>query len=149
MATSPSTLNDSKAPGRAVVLGASLAGLLAARVLSDNFTDVLLLERDELPAGAAPRKGTPQAVHPHGLLARGREVLETLFPALRAQMPPDHEPARTLEPPRTGAPPARRHGRRAMTRLPRPPAAGVGPSRPGHLLHGPHAACDAGGCERL
>jgi len=65
---------------RAVVLGASLAGLLAARVLSERFSEVVLLERDELPAGAAPRKGTPHAVQPHGLLARGRQVLEELFP---------------------------------------------------------------------
>lgn len=65
---------------RAVVLGASLAGLLAARVLSERFAEVLLLERDELPTGAAPRKGTPHAVQPHGLLARGRLVLEELFP---------------------------------------------------------------------
>ena len=65
---------------RAVVLGASLAGLLAARVLSEHFTEVVLLERDALPEQPAPRKGTPHAVHPHGLLARGREVLEELFP---------------------------------------------------------------------
>lgn len=65
---------------RAVILGASIAGLLAARILSDRFREVWLIERDELPRGATPRKGTPQAVHPHGLLARGREVLESLFP---------------------------------------------------------------------
>jgi 2-polyprenyl-6-methoxyphenol hydroxylase-like FAD-dependent oxidoreductase len=65
---------------RAVILGASMAGLLAARILSDRFREVWLIERDALPRGAAPRKGTPQAVHPHGLLARGREVLESLFP---------------------------------------------------------------------
>ncbi len=65
---------------RAVVLGASMAGLLAARVLSERFGEVVLVERDRLPAHAAPRKGTPHAVHPHGLLARGRQVLEQLFP---------------------------------------------------------------------
>ena len=65
---------------RAVVLGASMAGLLAARVLQERFDEVWLLERDALPAGADPRKGTPHAVHAHGLLARGREVLESLFP---------------------------------------------------------------------
>lgn len=65
---------------RAVVLGASLAGLLVARILSERFAEVVLLERDELPEDAAPRKGTPHAVHPHGLLARGRQVLEELFP---------------------------------------------------------------------
>lgn len=65
---------------RAVVLGASMAGLLAARVLAERFQEVLLLERDTLPTEAGPRKGTPQAVHAHGLLARGREELERLFP---------------------------------------------------------------------
>lgn len=65
---------------RAIVLGGSLAGLLAARILSERFDEVVVIERDRLPEGAQARKGTPQAVHPHGLLARGREVLETLFP---------------------------------------------------------------------
>ncbi len=67
-------------PRRAIVIGASIAGLLAARVLVDHFDEVLLMERDVLPDGPAPRKGTPQAVHPHGLLARGREVIEALLP---------------------------------------------------------------------
>ena len=65
---------------RAIVLGASIAGLLTARVLCEHFAEVVLLERDELPDRPAPRKGTPHAVHPHGLLARGREILEMLFP---------------------------------------------------------------------
>jgi 2-polyprenyl-6-methoxyphenol hydroxylase-like FAD-dependent oxidoreductase len=65
---------------RAIVLGASIAGLLTARVLCGRFTEVVLLERDELPERPAPRKGTPHALHPHGLLARGRQILETLFP---------------------------------------------------------------------
>lgn len=65
---------------RAVVLGASIAGLLTARVLCERFAEVVLLERDALPERPAPRKGTPHAVHPHGLLARGRQILETLFP---------------------------------------------------------------------
>jgi protoporphyrinogen oxidase len=65
---------------RAVVLGASIAGLLTARVLCERFAEVVLLERDELPDRPAPRKGIPHAMHPHGLLARGREILERLFP---------------------------------------------------------------------
>jgi 2-polyprenyl-6-methoxyphenol hydroxylase-like FAD-dependent oxidoreductase len=65
---------------RAVVIGASVAGLLAGRVLSEHFTEVVLLERDALPDRAAPRKGTPHAVHPHGLLARGSQILDELFP---------------------------------------------------------------------
>ena len=75
--------------GRAIVLGASMAGLLAARVLQERFQEVLVLERDALPEGAQARKGTPQALHAHGLLARGREIIESLFPgftdALAAQ----------------------------------------------------------------
>jgi len=66
--------------GRAIVLGASVAGLLAARVLQDRFREVLVLERDTLPGDAQQRKGTPQALHAHGLLARGREVIEMLLP---------------------------------------------------------------------
>ena len=57
-----------------------IAGLLAARILADHFGEVCVLERDELPAAAQPRKGTPQANHTHGLLARGRMVMEQLFP---------------------------------------------------------------------
>jgi 2-polyprenyl-6-methoxyphenol hydroxylase-like FAD-dependent oxidoreductase len=80
------TTSSSLLGQRAVVLGASIAGLLAARVLSERYAEVVLLERDELPSGAAPRKGTPQAVHPHGLLARGRQVMEDLFPGFTASL---------------------------------------------------------------
>jgi 2-polyprenyl-6-methoxyphenol hydroxylase-like FAD-dependent oxidoreductase len=73
----PRAVSDDR---RAVVLGASLAGLLTARVLCERFGEVVLLERDELPDRPAPRKGTPHAVHPHGLLARGCQILESLFP---------------------------------------------------------------------
>lgn len=76
----------SSTPRRAVVLGASLAGLLAARVLREHFDEVVLLERDELPRDAVPRKGTPHAIHPHGLLAKGRLVLEELFPGFTEAM---------------------------------------------------------------
>jgi 2-polyprenyl-6-methoxyphenol hydroxylase-like FAD-dependent oxidoreductase len=71
---------------RAVVIGASMAGLLAARVLSERFSEVVLLERDALPDRAAPRKGTPHAAHPHGLLARGRQILDQLFPGFTEAM---------------------------------------------------------------
>ena len=74
------SLSASTTHRRAIVIGASVAGLLAARVLSERFTEVVLLERDALPERAVPRKGTPQAVHPHGLLARGRQILDELFP---------------------------------------------------------------------
>jgi len=78
---------DGQAQGRhAVVLGGSLAGLLAARVLSDHFEEVTLIERDPLPETAEVRRGIPQANHVHGLLLRGREVLEEFFPGLQDEM---------------------------------------------------------------
>jgi 2-polyprenyl-6-methoxyphenol hydroxylase-like FAD-dependent oxidoreductase len=66
----------------AVVVGGSLAGLLAARVLSDHFDRVTLVERDRFPAGAAFRPGTPQSRHLHVLWTLGLELLEELFPGL-------------------------------------------------------------------
>src|SRR5688500_14553128 len=68
----------------AVILGASMAGLLAARVLSERFSRVLLLERDLL--GEGHRKGVPQGTHANNLSARGREILEALFPNLTAEL---------------------------------------------------------------
>ena len=55
----------------AVVLAASMAGLLAARALSDFFETVTVVERDALPDNPASRRGVPQGRHPHGLLTRG------------------------------------------------------------------------------
>ena len=66
----------------AIVMGGSMAGLLAARVLSDSYQRVTLVERDVLPESAESRRGVPQGRHTHGLLAGGREVLEALFPGL-------------------------------------------------------------------
>jgi len=70
------------APRRAIVAGASLGGLLAARVCADHFDEVLVLDRDALPTSAERRKGAPQAVHAHGLISTGREIIEGLFPCL-------------------------------------------------------------------
>ncbi|KAA2258062.1 monooxygenase [Solihabitans fulvus] len=97
--------------GHAVVIGAGVAGLLAARVLADRFGRVTLVERD-LTNGddgngddgngddgngdgtngdgthreRAQRGGIPQALHPHGMLARGREIIEELVPGLWAEL---------------------------------------------------------------
>ena len=64
----------------AIVIGASTGGLLAARALSDFFATVTIVERDAFPATDVPRRGVPQGRHTHGLLARGRAVLEEFFP---------------------------------------------------------------------
>jgi 2-polyprenyl-6-methoxyphenol hydroxylase-like FAD-dependent oxidoreductase len=70
----------------AVVLGASLAGLFTARVLSETFDEVTLVDRDALPDGPVPRKGVPQGWQSHGLHARGREILEEFFPGLTDEL---------------------------------------------------------------
>jgi 2-polyprenyl-6-methoxyphenol hydroxylase-like FAD-dependent oxidoreductase len=70
----------------AVVVGGSLAGMLAARVLSDHFDRVTLLERDRFPETPATRTGLPQGRHAHGLLARGRRTLERLLPGLTGEL---------------------------------------------------------------
>ncbi|WP_194816810.1 NAD(P)/FAD-dependent oxidoreductase [Nocardia sp. XZ_19_385] len=65
---------------RAVVLGGSVAGLCAAGAVAPFFDEVLVLERDSLPAGADHRRGVPQSKHPHFLLNSGRRSIEALFP---------------------------------------------------------------------
>src|ERR1700760_5187206 len=71
-----------KVGNNAVVLGASMAGLLAARSLADFFDTVTVVERDPLPDAGAARRGVPQGRHLHALLARGAQVLEELFPGI-------------------------------------------------------------------
>jgi 2-polyprenyl-6-methoxyphenol hydroxylase-like FAD-dependent oxidoreductase len=66
----------------AVVIGASMAGLLAGRILSDHFERVTIIERDCLAAGVEARKGVPQGRHIHGLLKKGESILSDLFPEL-------------------------------------------------------------------
>ena len=65
---------------RAVVLGGSVAGLCAARVLADAFDDVVVVERDSLPHAPVERDGAPQTSHPHALLGAGQATLEDFFP---------------------------------------------------------------------
>jgi len=70
----------------AVVTGASMAGLLAARTLADHVERVTVLERDAFPPLGEGRRGVPQGRHVHGLMARGREILEDLFPGLTREL---------------------------------------------------------------
>jgi 2-polyprenyl-6-methoxyphenol hydroxylase-like FAD-dependent oxidoreductase len=71
---------------RAVVLGASMAGLLAARVLTDAYAQVTVIDRDQLPQTDTHRRGVPHGRHLHALLARGQQALEELFPGLTAEL---------------------------------------------------------------
>ncbi|MCI4066151.1 FAD-dependent monooxygenase [Micromonospora sp. R77] len=71
---------------RAVVVGGSIGGLLAARILSESFASVTVVDRDRLPDREIGRRGVPQGHHPHALLARGREILDELFPGLTGDL---------------------------------------------------------------
>jgi len=70
----------------AVVIGASMSGLLAARALSRHFERVTVIERDVLKEGDDTRKGVPQSGHAHGLLASGYRVMNRYFPGLMDEL---------------------------------------------------------------
>lgn len=65
---------------RAIVVGGSMAGLCAARILRDSFDEVVVLERDEIPNTPEARAGAPQTSQPHAMLEAGRATLEDFFP---------------------------------------------------------------------
>jgi 2-polyprenyl-6-methoxyphenol hydroxylase-like FAD-dependent oxidoreductase len=67
---------------RAVVIGAGVAGMLAAAALSATVDEVIVLDRDELPDGPGPRKGLPQGRHAHLLMAGGVAAMDDLAPGL-------------------------------------------------------------------
>lgn len=73
---------NTRARGRAVVLGGSIAGSLAARVLAETCREVLVVDRDKVLGVTVSRKGAPHTHHAHGLHARGHLILEELFPGL-------------------------------------------------------------------
>jgi 2-polyprenyl-6-methoxyphenol hydroxylase-like FAD-dependent oxidoreductase len=79
------TRNDT-AFGHAVVIGSSIAGLTAARVLADHFARVTMIERDAMSDSAEFRTGVPQARHAHILLPRGQAILGQHFPGLRDEL---------------------------------------------------------------
>ncbi|WP_409494802.1 FAD-dependent oxidoreductase [Amycolatopsis sp. cmx-11-12] len=99
---------------RAIVLGGSIGGTLAARVLSEFYREVVVVDRDEIAGVYEARKGTPHTRHAHGLHARGQLIIEELFPGftdgLRAHGVPTGDlgemrwffNARKLRPARTG-----------------------------------------------
>jgi 2-polyprenyl-6-methoxyphenol hydroxylase-like FAD-dependent oxidoreductase len=70
----------------AVVIGGSIGGLCAARVLSDAYSKVTVYERDELPSTPANRATVPQDRHLHMLMARGAAEFESMFPGLLDDM---------------------------------------------------------------
>ncbi|MGW3570194.1 FAD-dependent oxidoreductase [Streptomyces sp. NPDC000941] len=80
---------------RAVVLGGSVAGLLAARVLSDHADEVIVLERDDIApsgdfgGGQGPRPGVPQGTQMHALLDAGRRKIDHLLPGFATELVAD------------------------------------------------------------
>ncbi len=70
----------------ALVIGGSIAGLLAARVLINHFERVTIVERDRLPDQPTPRQGVPQSSHVHVLLTQGQRILSQLFPGLADEL---------------------------------------------------------------
>jgi 2-polyprenyl-6-methoxyphenol hydroxylase-like FAD-dependent oxidoreductase len=71
---------------RAVVLGGSIAGLFAARVLSDVYNEVLVVDRDALTGVNSVRRGRPQSRHINAMHCRGRLILEELYPGITDEM---------------------------------------------------------------
>lgn len=70
----------------ALVIGGSIAGLLAAQVLTKYFNQVTIIERDHLSAQPEQRPGVPQAHHLHILLKRGLDAMEQLFPGIQTEL---------------------------------------------------------------
>jgi 2-polyprenyl-6-methoxyphenol hydroxylase-like FAD-dependent oxidoreductase len=70
----------------AIVIGGSMGGLFAARVLSDHYARVTLVDRDAFPPVGQQRRGVPQGVHTHGLLASGRRTMDRWFPGFATEM---------------------------------------------------------------
>jgi 2-polyprenyl-6-methoxyphenol hydroxylase-like FAD-dependent oxidoreductase len=71
---------------QAVVVGGSIGGMVAARVLSDHFDRVVIVERDHFPVGDENRPGVPHARHLHLLLKRGLMIIEELFPGVKSDL---------------------------------------------------------------
>ena len=67
---------------QAVVIGGSMVGMLAARVLSERFRSVVVLDRDAEPGKPVPHRSVPQGAHIHVLLSKGRTVIDRLFPGI-------------------------------------------------------------------
>lgn len=102
--------------GRAIVLGGSIAGTFAARVLSDHYDEVVVVDRDTVLGVDRPRRGTPHTAQAHGLHGRGLLAVEALFPGLAEELRARELPrgdmgemhwyvnGRLLAPARTGLP---------------------------------------------
>ena len=89
--------NGARIGEHAIVVGGSVGGLLAARVLAEAFDEVTVLDRDCLPAGDEPRRSVPQGSHAHAFIAGGQNAIEELLPGICAELVDDG--ATTYSPP--------------------------------------------------
>lgn len=71
---------------KAVVIGAGIAGLITAKMLTDYYDEVCIIERDELPSEPMNRQGVPQSFHPHRVQPRGGLILEHYFPGYNDEL---------------------------------------------------------------
>ncbi len=86
IASNTARQQDLSSSRHAIVIGGSIAGLLAARVLVDYFDQVTIVERDRFPEKPAPRPGVPQSHQLHVLLSQGLAIIEQLFPGLKDEL---------------------------------------------------------------
>jgi 2-polyprenyl-6-methoxyphenol hydroxylase-like FAD-dependent oxidoreductase len=77
----------------AVVIGASMGGLVAAAAVAPHYARVTVLDRDRLPASPANRRGVPQGRHAHGFQAGGLLALDQLLPGIREELAAAGAPA--------------------------------------------------------
>jgi 2-polyprenyl-6-methoxyphenol hydroxylase-like FAD-dependent oxidoreductase len=71
---------------RAVIVGAGMAGLMAAAALADTFDEVLIIEKDRLPDSPKVRKGVPQGAHVHTFLGYAVQAMEALLPGIMEEL---------------------------------------------------------------
>jgi 2-polyprenyl-6-methoxyphenol hydroxylase-like FAD-dependent oxidoreductase len=74
---------------RLVVVGGSIVGLIAARILSDHFAEVTIVEPADVPENSdplrglaensGPLRGVPQSVYLHGLTPGGCLALDQIY----------------------------------------------------------------------
>ena len=71
---------------RVIIIGAGMAGLMAAAVLADQFAEVIIIEKDDLPRTPQIRKGVPQGAHVHTFLGYAVEAMEDFLPGVMAEL---------------------------------------------------------------
>ncbi len=79
-------MNGKAKKGTALVIGGGIAGLLSARVLSDDYEEVVVVEKDDFPAHPEDRAGTPQSFHPHRFTERGKTIMARFFPDFEREL---------------------------------------------------------------